>query len=161
MGEEQIMPNPRAGLIAGMIFTAVVGLSSTAFGQSDRKGPPSCGAINFRPISSGLQDGVQDAGLYRSRFGKVVLRADVSAGQAKTYFVEVNGKRLEPLKGALPAAVNACLTSKHVKMPPPSAGDTCTGERFRVVLHNTGKQKYVMLFGLQGETWKVCSASQM
>jgi hypothetical protein len=155
------MSDLRIGLVAGLIFTTVAGFSSAAFGQSDGKRPPSCGAINFRPLGSGLQDGVQDAGLYRSRFGKVILRADVSAGQAKTYFVEVNGKRLDPLKGTLPAAVNACLTSKHVKTPPPPAGDSCTGERFRVVLHNAGTQKYVMLFGLQGDIWKLCSASQM
>jgi hypothetical protein len=155
------MSRLRVGLITGLILTVVGGLSTAAFGQDGRKGPPSCGAINFRPLGSGLQEGTQDAGLYRSRYGKVVLRAEVSAGQAKTYFVELNGKKLEQLKGALPEAVNSCLNSKHVKTPPPAAGDSCLGERFRVVLNTTNKQKYVMLFGLQGDTWKLCSASQM
>jgi hypothetical protein len=139
----------------------VVGLSQAAFAEDGQKGPPACGAISFRPLGSGLQEGTQDAGLYRSRFGKIVLRADVSGGQAKNYFVEVNGHRLEPLKGALPSALNGCLNSKHVKTPAPAAGASCLGERLRVVLDNTGKEKYVMLFGLAGDVWKLCSAAQM
>lgn len=155
------MPHLRIGLIAGLIVTVAGGLNSAAYGQDGQKGPPACAAISFRPLGSGLQDGTQAAGLYRSRYGKIVLQADVVAGQAKTYFVEVDGKRLEPLKGSLPDSVNGCLNSKHVKTPPPAAGGSCLGERFRVVLNTISQKKYVMLFGLQGDSWKLCSASQM
>ena len=151
----------RPGLIAGAVVVLVAGSLNGAFAKDDSKGPPACGAISFRPLGSGLQDGTQNAGLYRSRFGKIVLRAEVGGGQAKNYFVEVNGKQLEPIKGALPTAVNSCLNSKNVKTPVPAAGTSCIGERFRVVLDNTGSQKFVMLFGLQGDIWKLCSASHM
>jgi hypothetical protein len=139
---------------------AVGGFADAAFAQG-HKGPPSCGAVSFRPAPQGMQEGTQDAGLYHSRFGKIVLRAEMSGGQAHNYYIEVNGKRLEPIKGALPAEVNGCLNSKHVKTPPPPSGNQCIGERFRVVLNHTGKTEYVMLFGLQGDTWKLCSASQL
>ncbi len=123
------------------------------------KQPPSCAAISFRALPMGMQEGVQDAGLYRSRFGKLVLRAEVSGGQAHNYYLEVNGKRPPPIKGEVPASLNPCLNAKHVKTPAPSAGPACIGERFRVVIDHSGKEEYVILFGLQGDIWKLCSAS--
>ncbi|MDR3435148.1 hypothetical protein [Telmatospirillum sp.] len=151
----------RVGSVAATAFVLMAGLANTAFAENGRKDPPACGAITFRSLGAAPQEGTQNAGLYRSRFGKIVLRADVNGGQAKTYFLEVNGKQLDPLKGALPASLNECLNSKHVKMPAPAAGASCLGERFRVVLDNTGKQKYVMLFALKGDVWALCNASQM
>lgn len=145
-------------VLSGMALALAGGLAGTAAAGET---PPSCGAVNFRPVSGTPPDGTLDAGLYKSRFGKIVLRAEISGGQARNYYVELNGKRPEPLKGALPASVNKCLNAKHVKTPPPSAGESCTGQRFRVVLDRTAKQKYLMLFGLQGDTWQLCSASQM
>jgi hypothetical protein len=132
-----------------------------AGGVEAREGPPACAAISFRPLAQGAQDGTQDAGLYKSRFGKIVLRADVKGGQAQNYYMEINGKRPDALKGSLPASVNPCLNSKHVKTPVQSIGDKCLGERFRVVSNHVGKQQYIALFGLQGDSWKLCSASQM
>jgi hypothetical protein len=150
----------RLMLGCGLVLAMVSGATGAALARDTGKEPPACAAISFRPLGQqGLQEGVQDAGLYRSRHGKIVLRAEVGGGQAKTYFMEINGKRPEPLKGALPAAVNPCLNAKHVKTPAPAIGDRCLGERFRVVVNHVGKQEYFMLFGLQGDTWKLCSAS--
>ncbi|HIJ63861.1 MAG TPA: hypothetical protein HPQ04_14310 [Rhodospirillaceae bacterium] len=126
-----------------------------------KDGPPACAAISFRPLPMGMQNGTQDAGLYRSRFGKIVLRAEVADGQAKTYYIEVDGKRPAPLAGALPAAVNPCLNSKHVKTPAPAAGDKCLGERFRTVIDRSAKHRLIMLFALQGDAWHLCSASEV
>jgi hypothetical protein len=144
--------------ISAALSILAVGTATGAF-AADK--PPACAAISFRPVTQGLQDGTQNAGLYRSRFGRIVLLAEVKGGQATNYVMEVNGKRPEPLKGTLPASVNSCLNSKHVKTPAPAAGASCLGERFRVILDNTGKDKYAILFGLQGDTWKLCSASLM
>ena len=123
--------------------------------------PPACAAISFHPLPMGMQDGTQDAGLYRSRFGKIVLRAEVSGGQAKNYFMEVDGKKPAPLAGAVPASANSCLNSKHVKTPAPSAGAQCLGERFRVVIDRSAKGRLIMLFTLQGDAWHLCSASEV
>ncbi len=148
----------RMMLGVGVVLAAAAGVSGAV---SAREGPPSCGAVNFRPVAQGMSEGTQDAGMYHSRFGKIVLRAEVKGGQAQNYYIELNGKRPAPLPGALPASVNPCLNSKHVKTPAPSAGDHCIGDRFRVVLYHSGKTEYVMLFGLQGDTWKICSASKL
>ncbi len=148
----------RMMLGVGVVLAAAIGVSDAV---SAREGPPSCGAVSFRPVAQGLADGTQDAGLYRSRFGKIVLHAEVKGGQAQNYYIEVNGKRPPPLQGALPTSVNSCLNAKHVKTPPPSAGANCVGSRFRVVLSHQAKAEYVMLFGLDGDVWKLCSASKM
>jgi hypothetical protein len=147
-----------SGLRTFAIATVAM-LAATSASAADKS--PACAALSFHPVAMGLPDGPQNAGLYRSRFIRIVLLAEVKGGQATNYSMEVNGKRPEPLKGALPAAVNACLNSKHVKTPVPAAGASCLGERFRVVVDNTGKEKYAMLFGLQGDVWKLCSASQL
>lgn len=138
---------------------ALITLAGAAEARAD--GPPACAAISFHPLALGLQDGTQDAGLYRSRFGKIILRAEVSGGQARNYYIEVDGKRPPPLAGALPASVNPCLNSKHVKTPAPSAGDKCLGERFRTVIDRGAKHRLVMLFALQGDAWHLCSASEV
>jgi len=156
------MPAPRALLISALLASSVIVVPQSVSAKSESKeGPPACGAISFHPLAAGALDGTQNAGLYRSRFGKLVLRAEVAGGQAKNYFLEVGGKKLEPLKGALPNATNSCLNSKHVKTPAPAIAGNCLGERFRAVLNNTGSQKFVMLFALQGDIWKLCSASSM
>jgi hypothetical protein len=154
----QVMTALRVALGCGMVLAVLGGLSGAV---EARESPPACAAISFHPLGSGSQEGTQDAGLYHSRFGKIVLRAEVTSGQAQNYYIEVNGKRLPPLAGGLPSSVNSCLNSKHVKTPVPSIGDKCVGERFRVVINHVGKPEYISLFGLQGDTWKLCSASQI
>lgn len=142
-----------AGLVLGGALPP-----SPAFAQSQKKGPPACAAISFRPISSGLADGEQDAGMYRSRFGKMELKATVQSGEPSNYYLTINGKKLEPMQGDLPKNVEPCLKSKHVAVPVKKQEGNCTGQRFRAVIDSTGKQKLVMLFGLKGNDWLLCSA---
>ncbi|MTJ79721.1 MAG: hypothetical protein F8N37_01680 [Telmatospirillum sp.] len=148
-------------ILLGVAVLAALSPLSVAGAADGGKTPPSCSALSFRPVPPGAVDGTQNAGLYRSRFGTIVLRAEVVAGQATTYFVEINGKRPDPLKGALPASVNGCLNSKHVKTPVPSVGAKCVGDRFRVVVDHGARQSYVMLFALGGDVWKLCGASAL
>jgi hypothetical protein len=151
-----VMTALRIALGCGVLLALAVA------GQAEaRNSPPACAAISFRPLPQGAQEGTQDAGMYRSRFGKIVLKGEVTGGQPQNYYIEVNGKRPELLKGSLPATVNPCLNSKHVKTPVPAIGDKCVGDRFRVVIDHQGKQEYIMLFGLQGDAWKQCSASAL
>jgi len=51
-------------------------LAASPLGAADRE-PPSCAAITFRPVPSGLADGAQNAGLYKSRFGRIEVVATV------------------------------------------------------------------------------------
>ena len=121
------------------------------------KGPPSCAAISYRALPSGASDGEQQAGLYKSRFVTLVLRATVKGGQASDYYVVANGKRLVAASGALPQAVAQCAAAK--KLPAPgNALSPCTGEHFRVLVAHSGKERLAALYAMDGGTWHFCNA---
>ena len=142
------------GLIA---YLAIAGAGAAVAAQTAAvKDPPSCAAIAFRPIASGMTDGTQDAGLYKSRFGRIELKATVKSGEAQDYFVEVGGKQPTAITAA-PAGLAACAQSK--KLPPAgSASAACTGDRFMVVVDHAGKDRLFALYARQGSTWHFCRA---
>jgi len=143
-------------LVAGL---AAVTLATPAHAQ--KKEPPACAAISFRPIAPGAPDGETDAGLYKSRFGKIEIKADVKGGQATNYFMVLNGKKIDAAANP-PKAADSCLRSKHVKLPfQKQAAGACTGSRFRVVIDRSGKQPVALFFGLQGEDWAYCSGTTL
>lgn len=143
-----------AVLVAGL---ATLTLAGPAHAQ--KKEPPSCAAISFRTIPPGAPDGEQDAGLYKSRFGKIEVKADVKGGQATNYYMVLNGKKIDGPANP-PKVADSCLKSKHVKLPfQKQAAGSCTGSRFRVVIDRSGKQPVAMFFGLQGDDWAYCSAT--
>jgi hypothetical protein len=144
----------------GLFVIAAFGLAGPAAAEA-AKAPPSCAAINFRPVSSGLPDGDHEAGQYKSRYAKIVLMATVKGGDAKDYYLTFNGKRPAPLAGGVPADVTPCLRSKNITVPVKPAGEACNGSRFRVVIDNVGNQKTAMLFGLNGKEWRLCSAAKV
>ena len=81
-----------------------------------------------------MADGNQQSGLYRSRYGSIVLQAKVQGGQPTDYFMELNGKTPEPSPPLFPKSADGCLKSKSVKLPVAKAQGACVGTRFRVVL---------------------------
>lgn len=137
-----------AALACGLAFQAEA---------ANKKQPPACSAVSFRPLAGAMNDGQATAGHYRSRFGAIDLIGDVKGGQA-TYSVRVNNQPLKPLQGDIPKSSYSCLNSKHIKTPPQPAAGACTGSRFRVAVDSSAKQKLVMLFALQGDDWKLCEA---
>ena len=121
------------------------------------KAPPPCAAITFRPLPSGMTDGEQQAGLYKSRHARLALHAQVKQGEPVDYFVVAAGKRLAPAPTSLPEPAASCAATK--KMPAPAAtAASCTGQRFTVVVVHTGNERLAMLYGLDGATWRFCSA---
>jgi hypothetical protein len=150
------MPNYRA-LGAAAAALGVIGLISSGPALAADKHPPACSAIAFRPVPSGLTDGVQDAGLYKSRFGRIEVKAAVKSGEAQNYYVEVNGKQLGAPNGALPQTVQACAKAKRLSAPAKADG-ACTGDRFTVLIDHSGQQRYILLYGHRGGTWHYCSA---
>lgn len=119
------------------------------------KEPPACAAITFRPVPPGVADGESEAGMYKSRFGRINVKATVKGGMAQNYYVLVNDKKLADA-GTLPASVASCAAQK--KLPAPGkAVDACTGERFRVMIDRAGGKRYLALYALQGRTWQFCS----
>ena len=122
-----------------------------------QKAPPACAAISFRPLPSGMADGEQPAGMYKSRRGRLELHAQVKQGEPVDYFVIAGGKRLAAAPASLPEAVAGCAAAK--KMPAPGApAASCTGQRFTVVIAHAGKERLALLYGLDGANWRFCTA---
>jgi hypothetical protein len=147
-----------AKLAATAFVSPTTGMSAEK--KTAEKGPPACGAVSFRPLASGLSDGNQQSGLYRSRYGSIVLLAKVQGGQPTDYFLELNGKTPEPFTAAVPKSADGCLKSKSVKLPVAKSSGACVGTRFRVVLDRSTQQPLALLFALQGDDWKLCSTAK-
>ena len=122
-----------------------------------QKAPPACAAITFRPLPSGMTDGEQQAGMYKSRHARLALHAQVKQGEPVDYFVVAGGKRLAAGPASLPEAAVSCAAAK--KMPAPGTpASTCTGQRFTVIVAHVGSERLAMLYALDGATWRFCNA---
>ncbi|HEY3916833.1 MAG TPA: hypothetical protein VGL83_03530 [Stellaceae bacterium] len=118
--------------------------------------PPSCSAIAFRPILARTGDGEQDVGLYKSRFGRIEVKASVKGGVTETYFVEIDGKPLQAAE-QLPGAITGCAKAK--RLPAPVAVDhACTGDQLQVLNVHSGDDRYVLLYAHRAGAWHFCSA---
>ena len=138
-----------------------VGLAVLTAGAATKpptqKAPPACAAIAFRPLPSGMTDGEQQAGMYKSRHGRLALHAQVKQGEPVDYFVVAGGKRLGAAPASLPETAVSCAAAK--KMPAPgTAASSCTGQRFTVVIAHAGNERLAILYGLEGATWRFCTA---
>ena len=147
--------------IGAILLLAVGGLAVASADAAEGKQPPACAAISFRPLAGTPPDGEQDAGLYKSRFVKIELKATVKGGLPSNYYMLINGKKPDALAGGVPKATEGCLKSKHVAIPVKTQGGSCTGSRFRVVIDRNGSGKVAMLFGLQGNDWQFCNAAKI
>ena len=124
------------------------------------KAAPSCAALPFGPVPAGASDGEQTAGMYRSRFARLELRATLQNGAAANYYMVSAGTRLAAAP-AVPPAVGNCANAK--KMPNPQAdaasgAESCTGDRFTLVVSHADDKRYALLYAANGGSWKFCSA---
>ena len=93
-----------------------------------------------------LADGEQEAGMYRSRNGRLELRGEVKQGTPVNYYVTTGGKRIAAAPASLPEVAASCAAAK--KMPKPETPvSTCTGQRFTVVVAHAGEQRFALLYG--------------
>jgi hypothetical protein len=118
--------------------------------------PPNCAAIAFRPILSRSGDGEQDAGLYKSRFGRIEVKAQVKDGVTQKYYVEINGKELGSVAGAPPESLAACASAKRLSAPGVPDPE-CTGDQVTVLIDHSGEQRYVLLYVHRAGSWRFCS----
>jgi len=122
-----------------------------------QKAPPACAAITFRAVPSGMTDGEQQAGMYKSRHARLALHAEVKQGEPVDYFILAGGKRLTAAPASLPEAAASCAAAK--KMPAPGApAASCTGQRFTLVVAHAGNERLAMLYGSDGAAWHFCTA---
>jgi hypothetical protein len=157
MGRPMIMrwSGAAACAAAGIVAATLGSLPEAAAAD---KQPPKCAKIEFRPVPSGTTDGEADAGLYKSRFGKLEVRATVKQGEASNYYVVVNGKQPTAVTGALPPTAEACAHEKRVSAPGKAPTDSCTGQKLATVIDSAGQKKLILLYALQGREWKYCRA---
>ncbi len=134
---------------------ALIGLMALPAAAADKREPPSCAAIRFRPIPSGLSDGIQDAGLYKSRFGRIDVKANVKNGAAQSYFVDVNGTKLAA-RAELPKAAATCAKVKRLGAPIKPL-EPCSGDALTVLITHSGDKRYFMLYAHSSGSWRYCS----
>jgi len=149
-----------ANIAFGAAFAVVFAVSAspgwTAAKPAPGKSAPLCAALAFRPLPGGTSDGEQTAGMYRSRFARLELRASVQNGAPANYYIVAGGTRLATAQG-LPEAAANCASLK--KMPlPQAAADPCTGDRFTMVVAHASDKRYALLYGANGNNWRFCSA---
>jgi len=140
----------------GLVLASAI-LSAAAATKAPGKAAPACSAIVFRPLPPGTADGEQQAGMYKSRHGRIELRAEVKQGTPVDYYVTSAGKRVAAAPSSLPEDAASCAAAK--KMPKPGApASPCTGQRFTVVVAHAGDQRLALLYGQDGGSWHFCSA---
>jgi hypothetical protein len=148
------------------LFTARTALATAAFAVglaallpapawSQDKKPPSCAAITFRPLPDDVGDGEQDAGLYRSRFGRIIVKGAVKGSRVETYFVTVNNAK-PASAGNLPPGVAACAAAKKLPAPGKPA-DVCLGDRLQVLIDHSSDKRYILLYARNRGGWQLCS----
>jgi hypothetical protein len=141
-------------LIAGLV--AVVLLPATS-AWSQAKTPPSCSQITFRPVHPDAGEGEQDAGVYKSRFGRIVVKGTVKGGRVENHYVTVNNTRPAAAQ-SLPASVTACAKAKKAPAPGQAMASSCVGDRLQVLVSHEGDKRYVLLYARDGGKWQLCSA---
>lgn len=140
--------------VAGL--AAVVAMPA-ASAWSQAKTPPACSQITFRPVLADMGEGEQDAGVYKSRFGRIVVKGTVKSGRVENHFVTVNNARPTPAQN-LPASVAACARSKKAPAPSQEMASSCVGDRLQVLVSREGDKRYVLLYARGGGKWQLCSA---
>ncbi|MDE2228954.1 MAG: hypothetical protein KGL11_07940 [Alphaproteobacteria bacterium] len=137
---------------------AVVGFGLSA-GAADRLSSRSCAAIAFHPVAPGVANGEQEAGYYKSRLGRIEVRASIKNRVLQRYYVSLDGAVLAPVHGALPPLVAACAKAKRLA-PPIHPDRSCLGDRLVVMIGDTGGHHYILLYARHGRAWHFCSAGR-
>lgn len=143
--------------LAAAAAALVGGFAAAHEGRAATSGtPPNCSAIAFRPILARTGDGEQDAGLYKSRYGRIEVKATVKDGTTQNYFVEINGQALRSARD-LPSSIGLCAKAK--RLPVPGTPDpACVGDQLQVLNVHTGDDRYVLLYAHRAGAWHFCSA---
>jgi hypothetical protein len=150
---------PSISTCAGLVLGMAVATGAVAAPRNPvEKGPPACSALTFRALTTGVSEGEQQAGFYRSRFGALALRAEVKQSHPVNYFIEANGKQLTAAPAPLPSWAENCAAAKGLPKPAGAGISPCTGQRFRVALAHSGEKRLALLYGFDGSTWHFCSA---
>ena len=145
-----------AFVLTAVLATVGVGLSA---GAAERLSSRSCAAIAFHPIGPGRADGEHEAGYYKSRLGRIEVRASVKNGAAWRYYVSLDGAVLAPIRGSLPPIVAACARAKRLSAPV-QPDRSCLGDRLVVLIADAEEHHYLLLYARHGHAWRFCGAGR-
>ncbi len=126
---------------------------------AERLSSQNCAAIAFHPVAQGASDGEQEAGYYKSRLGRIEVRASVRHGTPTRYYVALDGAVLGSVRGPLPPLVAACAKAKRLA-PPVHTDGVCVGDRLVVLIADADKHHYLLLYARHGRAWHFCSAGR-
>ena len=89
-------------IVAIGLALALAAFPAEAATRAPGKAAPACSAISFRPLPQGMPDGEQQAGMYKSRHGRLELRAEVKQGNPSDYYVTLcrQADRCRPVQPA-------------------------------------------------------------
>ncbi|MGH7012684.1 MAG: hypothetical protein ACREEL_00750 [Stellaceae bacterium] len=148
---------PRFALVMIAAFVAVGFALPTR--AAERLSSRNCAAIAFHPVVPGSPEGEQEAGYYKSRLGRIEVRASVRKGVTWRYYVALDGAVLGPVRGVLPPLVAACAEAKRLT-PPLHPDSSCVGDRLVVLIADVDKHHYLLLYARRGRAWHFCSAGR-
>jgi hypothetical protein len=139
-----------------LALSAVALLTAVPAWAQAKKEPPTCSQITFRPVTPEAGEGEQEAGLYKSLFGRILVKGVVKSGRVENHFVTVNNKRPDPASN-LPPSVAACAQQKKAPAPTQATTNSCVGDRLQVLVSHAGDKRYVLLYARDGGKWQLCS----
>lgn len=144
-------------------FVLIAALTAIGFAvparSAERLSSQNCAAIAFHPVAPGVGAGEQEAGYYKSRLGRIEVRASVRNGTASRYYVSLDGAVLGPVHGTLPPLVAACAKAKRLS-PPLHPDSSCVGDRLVVLIADAEGHHYLLLYARRGRAWHFCSAGR-
>lgn len=124
---------------------------------AERLSSRSCAAIAFHPAAPGTTQGEQEAGYYKSRLGRIDVRAVFKNDVPERYYVTLEGSGLVSVHGPLPRLVAACAKAKRLT-PPVHPLHDCLGDRLVVLIAHTDRHHYLLLYARYGHIWRFCTA---
>lgn len=165
-GEQCLQQRVGVNIIGSMLrlaFVLVAACVAIGFARLAPAAEPlssqNCAAIAFHPVAPGTADGQQEAGFYKSRLGRIEVRASVKGGTVTRYYVSLDGAVLAPLRGALPPLVAACAKAKRLA-PPLHPDGSCVGDRLVVMIADADGHHFLLLYARHGHAWHFCSAGR-
>src|SRR5690348_13118306 len=95
-GEQCLQQRVGVNIIGSMLrlaFVLVAACVAIGFARLAPAAEPlssqNCAAIAFHPVAPGTADGQQEAGFYKSRLGRIEVRASVRGGTVTRYYVSL------------------------------------------------------------------------
>ena len=99
------------------VVVALAAFVPAATAKGPAKAPPACSAITFRSLAAGMTDGEHEAGMYKSRYGRLELYGEVKQGPRSTITCSRAASASPPLPAASPRRLSAVPRQRRCRSP--------------------------------------------